>query len=618
MKVDFMLAKEYVKGAPPPKSDSECQPPVGWFLSEKYDGYRARYMHETGVLLSRQQKQFMFPEWFHLAMPIGHNLDGELWLGRDNFESTGLVRKKNPVPEEWAKVQYLVYDLPDLEHPFSERVKRLKKIISDNKVRWRIIRKSLGEPFSLLECPIVFAKQEKIKCESHLEKVYRQIIDEGGEGVMIKHPDSYYQNNRSNYMLKYKPAFDEEAIIVGYSPGQGKYSGKLGAFVCQQLINCDTHHIIDTNSDHNFTISGMDDTIRDNYQESHPVGTIISYEHSGKTLKGKPRFGRYVRKRDDIIIQEQSSEIDRSHIYKILKAMGDHEKNNGESFKSSSYFKAIRGIEGLSEITEESLLSVKGIGKNLSEKIMTIIHTGTCPFYEKIKDIKDGKSEFMNISGVGPKKAKDLVSMGYNSLESLRKCPNLSEILTRNQMTGVKYYEDILERIPRSEIDNHNDYLQSLLQEIDPDAELTIAGSYRRESSDSGDIDVLLKGTHKLYKSFISLLEEKGYLYETLAKGTKKYNGMCRLHGGNVFRRIDIMITKPSEYPFAILYFTGSKDMNTTMRQKALSLGYSLNEYSLQYVDSEKKGSPLDTMNVNNEKDIFDCLEMDYVEPKDR
>ena len=93
---------------------------------------------------------------------------------------------------------------------------------------------------------------------------------------------------------------------------------------------------------------------------------------------------------------------------------------------------------------------------------------------------------------------------------------------------------------------------------------------------------------------------------------------MCKLHGGNVFRRIDIMITKPSEYPFAILYFTGSKDMNTTMRQKALSLGYSLNEYSLQYVDSEKKGSPLDKMNVTNEKDIFDCLEMDYVEPQDR
>ena len=107
---------------------------------------------------------------------------------------------------------------------------------------------------------------------------------------------------------------------------------------------------------------------------------------------------------------------------------------------------------------------------------------------------------------------------------------------------------------------------------------MTIAGSYRRRAKDSGDIDVLLKGTPALYKRFIDVLQKKGYLYETLAKGAKKYFGMGKLSNCLTFRRIDIMVTKPQEYPFAILYFTGSKEFNTLMRQHALDRGLSMNE----------------------------------------
>ena len=72
-------------------------------------------------------------------------------------------------------------------------------------------------------------------------------------------------------------------------------------------------------------------------------------------------------------------------------------------------------------------------------------------------------------------------------------------------------------------------FMNKILKKISPTAEMTIAGSYRRKAKDSGDIDVLLKGHNKLYNKFIEVLENKGYLYETLAKGTKKYNGMCKL-----------------------------------------------------------------------------------------
>ena len=601
----FMLAKEYMKGG---KVD-----PTGWLISEKFDGYRACYDPEKNKFFSRQNKPFIAPQWFIQAMP-SRLIDGELWIGRNMFQEMGTVRKKVPIDEEWLNVTFQVYDMPDEEGTFLERIKKLVKIVQLTKTKWLRIRKDLPYPFNNLECPLVLAKQTVMKSDSHLDTLYKDVIKNGGEGVMLKDPNSPYEGKRSNYLLKYKPNFDAEAIIIGYKPGQGKYSGMLGGFVCKQLINHDTYMSIDEDEDHEFSISGMDDAIRESYESSHPLGTIISYEHSGKTDKGKPRFGRYTRIRTDITIKEHVQEPIMEIVEKvvlILKALGNHEKNKGESFKAIAYFKAVKGIYELDTITELSLKSVKGIGKSLSEKILCIVNTGTCPQYEAIKDVKDATSDFLDISGVGPKKAKELVSKGFTSIEALRIEPSISELLNDKQLIGLKHYEDILERIPQIEIDKHDTYLKSVLKKIDPQAELTIAGSYRRKAKDSGDIDVLLKGTPQLYKKFIDVLEEGGYLYETLAKGTKKYNGMCKLSGCLTFRRIDIMITKPEEYPFAILYFTGSKDFNTQMRQHALDRGLSMNEYSLKHITDK---SVVDH-EFKTERDIFDYLEYPYVEP---
>ena len=601
----FMLAKEFMKGG---KVD-----PKGWLISEKFDGYRACYDHSKKGFFSRQNKPFNAPDWFIQAMPP-RLVDGELWIGRNMFQEMGTVRKKVPVDEEWLNITFQVYDMPDHPGTFQERLKELKRIVKLTKNRWNLRRKDYEYPFNKLECPVVVAKQIVVKDESHLDKVYQEIIQAGGEGIMLKDPDSPYEGKRSNYLLKYKPNFDEEAIIVGYKPGQGKYTGMLGGFMCKPLINHDTYMSIDEDTDHAFTISGMDDEIRGKYQKTHPIGTIISYEHSGKTDKGKPRFGRYTRIRTDITIKEHIQEdldVLKTKVSDILKVLGNYEKNNGEGFKASAYFKAVKGIKDLDVLSEASLKSVKGIGKSLTNIIMSIVNTGSCSLYDKIKDVKDAKADFLEISGVGPQKAKELVKLGFTSIESLKKTPNLKELLNDKQLIGLKYYEDILERIPQSEIDLHNTYLQGVLKKLDPKAEMTIAGSYRRRAKDSGDIDVLLKGTPTLYKKFIGILQKDGYLYETLAKGTKKYNGMSKLPNHLTFRRIDIMITKPEEYPFAILYFTGSKDFNTLMRQHALDRGLSMNEYSLKHVSDK---SVVDHV-FSSEKDIFEYLDYPYVEP---
>ena len=101
--------------------------------------------------------------------------------------------------------------------------------------------------------------------------------------------------------------FDFEGIIIDYKPGKGKYENLLGGFVCKPLINHDTYMTVDEDESHIFTLSGMDDKVRKNYKRTHPVGTIITCECSGFTDKGVPRFGRYLRKRTDVVLKDSDS-----------------------------------------------------------------------------------------------------------------------------------------------------------------------------------------------------------------------------------------------------------------------------------------------------------------------
>ena len=618
MGIDFMLAKEYMKGMPVPRSDQNCIPPIGWYLSEKYDGYRARWMGESDkVFLSRAQKEFSgAPDWYKLAMPE-ENLDGELWVGRENFQLMGVVRKKAPDPKEWIPVKYLVYDVPDVDKPFSERLVILRRIVRETQERWNEVKKTLPKELQV-ECPLKIASQTIIQSEEHMEGIYKKMVDGGGEGIMIKDPGSLYEDKRSNYMLKVKPSFDEEAIIIDYKLGKGKYTGILGGFICRSLINMDTYHLIDKDETHEFSLSGMDDEVRNDYEETHPIGTVISITHSGKTDGGKPRFPRYMRKRDDIIVKDEienpCTEKKKLLLF-ILKKLADHEKANGEAFKANSYLKVISELKKLkddSDFTEATIRGIKGVGDSIYQKIDQIMKTGSCPLYDKIKDIVDPRDALLKVHGIGPKRANELVKMGINTIDELKE---KKEYLNEKQKIGLRYYDEVNQPIPRGEIVRHEKHLKTFLKKTDPNAELTIAGSYRRKKDESGDIDVLLKADKKeTYTKFIKKLVNQGYLVEQLALGPKKYNGICRLGKKGSGRRIDIMYTTPVEYPFAILYFTGSGDFNQIMRKEVNQKGFTMNEYGIK--DSETGISPPNEFVV--EKDIFDFLEMEYVEPWQR
>jgi DNA polymerase/3'-5' exonuclease PolX len=636
-KLAVMLAKEFEMGMTIKKDDSKFKdPPEGWYMSEKFDGYRALFRYEddgsgpVGKFYSRAGKPFNAPEWFLQSMPppnlLGNKiLDGELWAGRENFQLMGIVRKKIPVSEDWLSIQYHVYDITNGSGNFTERLKDLMKIVNFTGKAWHINLKNdeLCLPANAeIKPPLVFAKQVKITGEKKMKSFYEDIIQNGGEGIMMKHPLSKYENGRSNYMLKYKPAFDREAIIIDYKLGEGKYTGLLGSFICKPLINHDTYMSVDTDDDHIFTLSGMDDKIRKSFKKTHPEGTIITYECSGFTDRGVPRFGRYQRIRDDVIIKdhidEPDSRVTLDKVISIMSKLEDHYKANYDSFRAKTYMtvnKALKSLRTDKDLDPKSLKAVKGIGQGTIDRIKEIIDTGTLQEYEKVKDTVSPMEEFLKIHGVGKQHAKKLIASGFKTIDDLRNYVSIKDHLNDTQMKGLRYFDDVQQRIPYSEIQKHEVFLKDLLFRLDPEAELTIAGSYRRKRPDSGDIDLLLKASSKkVYDRFIDSLKKSDYLIEDLARGSKKYMGLGKGIDSPYKRRIDIMYTKPEEYPFAILYFTGSGDFNVRMREDALKQGYTMNEYSMKHTETKE----VIEKRFMTEREIFEFLGYDYLEPEMR
>ena len=112
-------------------------------------------------------------------------------------------------------------------------------------------------------------------------------------------------------------------------------------------------------------------------------------------------------------------------------------------------------------------------------------------------------------------------------------------------------------------------------------------------------------------------LSKEGVLIDQLSKGKTKSLAISRLSPDHKHRRIDFLYSTPDEYSFAILYFTGSKPFNTVMRQRALDLGYSMNEHSIHKMEKKTKGAKV-TLPFPTEESIFDFLGLAFKTPVER
>jgi DNA polymerase lambda len=292
----------------------------------------------------------------------------------------------------------------------------------------------------------------------------------------------------------------------------------------------------------------------------------------------------------------------------------------GERFKAIAYAKVITQLKALDRIcTYEDVATVKGIGKAISEKIKEVLATGALASAEVAKKTHhiDVYDALLACYGIGPAKARELVATGIRSIddlrEAVRKTPSL---LNDNQKIGLKYYDDLLLRIPREEMVQHDELLyENLPPRGKGKIKAKVVGSFRRQAATSGDIDILVRGEDpRLLRQFVSRLTETGYIREILALGDKKCMAICALGDKGVARRLDILLTPREEYAFAILYFTGSDRFNVAMRQYALTRGYSLNEHALTRISTNVEEAPP----MKREKDIFAFLGLEYVEPSAR
>lgn len=275
----------------------------------------------------------------------------------------------------------------------------------------------------------------------------------------------------------------------------------------------------------------------------------------------------------------------------------------------------------------------KYIGEGILKKLNEYYETG------KIIELENEKNNpihlLTRIHGIGPKKAKEFIDKGITSLEQLKDKELLSKLnvsLTNSMRIGLKYFDDIECRIPRKEIDIYNNIFQNLFKEsvkdiLPSNSQFEIVGSYRRGLSSSGDIDIIItndENDDRSYKLFLDYLIKKNIVIEIISRGKIKSMVITKLpekfgysEGPICARRVDLLYSPPKEYAFAILYFTGSKIFNTIQRQRALDLGYTLNEHGLCVV---KNGSKSDKVagDFNTERDIFKFLGMNYLEPHER
>ena len=236
-----------------------------YLVSEKLDGVRAFW--DGRRLVTRGGHVINAPTWFVAHFPA-RSLDGELWAGRGQFERTSAtVRRQTPDDAEWRQLRYMIFELPQAEGDFRERVRAMRAIVAEVAVPW-----------------LRAVEQFTVRDRKELDAKLTRVVEAGGEGLMLHRADAPYLTGRHDALLKMKPLYDAEATVVGHLPGKGKYQGMLGALRVRTAAGIE------------FSLgSGLSDAVR---RAPPPIGTIITYRYRDVTARGIPRFASYHRVRE--------------------------------------------------------------------------------------------------------------------------------------------------------------------------------------------------------------------------------------------------------------------------------------------------------------------------------
>lgn len=317
--------------------------------------------------------------------------------------------------------------------------------------------------------------------------------------------------------------------------------------------------------------------------------------------------------------------MDKKDIIDLLERIGTMLEIKGENpFKVRAYYSGARTLQTMEEdlgevIAAGRLGDIPGIGKALTEKIENLYTTGELEFYDKlVASVPSGLMDLLEVPGLGGKKIKALhEQLGIDSIESLTQACNAGKVAELKGF-GEKTQEKIL-----SGIKNREAYAarhlwwdaRRVVDEILPELcalpqveRAEAAGSFRRGMETVGDLDFIVASSNPapIMGWFTSMVG----IAEVTAHGDTKAS--IRLEGG---MQADLRVVPAEQFYFALHHFTGSKDHNVRMRQKALSMGLSLSEWGLRPEEEKDASRQAGTIVADSEEDVFKALGLNFVPP---
>lgn len=317
--------------------------------------------------------------------------------------------------------------------------------------------------------------------------------------------------------------------------------------------------------------------------------------------------------------QEVASRL--REIYQLMQLAGENR------FRAIAFDRAAQTIESLNEEIEtylrnDNLTDIKGIGNSIAEDIKSYAETGKIEVLESLRErIPAGVIQWLDISGLGPKNiAKIHKELGISELDELKAAcrdgrvaalDGLGEKSAAKILQSIEWMEQFEERCRLDQASAIARMLYDFMEGREGVQQIAIAGSLRRSMETIGDVDLLVGAEETHVEALFDAFVNHEVVVDVLGRGDTKSS--IRTKEG---RQVDLRIVKPDQFPAALMYFTGSKEHNVVLRQRARERGLSLNEYGLFKLDDEGNTDFEQPISYSSEEDIYRKLDLPFILPE--
>jgi len=320
------------------------------------------------------------------------------------------------------------------------------------------------------------------------------------------------------------------------------------------------------------------------------------------------------------------TKMNKDEVVRVLEEIAELLELKGENpFKVRAYRNAARSLLNLEKdindvVKEKGLTDYPGIGESIGTKISTLVLKGRLPYYEKLrKATPSGLLELLQVQGLGPKKVQILYrKLHIHSIDELKKAAETGKI-AKLKGFGTKTQNNILEALNRRKINQRRHLwwdameiatpILNALKKVQGVKKVEIAGSVRRRLETIGDLDFLVGSNES--KPVMKWFTTQPFVDKILGQGETKASIISK--GG---MQMDLRIVPVEQFAFALCYFTGSKEHNIKIREKAIKLGWSLSEYGLEIIKRGGKSPFSPSKMPQTEEEIYRLFKLPYIPPE--